>query len=298
MPRWYHLHLCGTTQSQQRWISLPSSPAPFSSPPHFQLCCNIQSAPCEWAFEFFFITAVGFLLFVIFLLRQCVVRTLMLVIRSRRNHPTQLSRRKTFWCLIMELSLYFSPNTWSPCLCLSASTLRMSSLLPPSSEHACLHNNCRCRPWHFFQVSKIPLIVDIVCKVPGSCSVDRIPGYVKFIPWVRSQNSRNLWTTFTQTWKSCTPPTIQCGNWRNPGIVCPMCFQSLQAIYLQAPFSPSLSPLPPSGPAHAGVTVGPKEVNEEITQKNSTQLLGSVLPIIHTTTPNQNTATPLLLLIW
>ena len=58
-------------------------------------------------------------------------------------------------------------------------------LTPPSFERACMlaqQLSLSPLPWHFFQVSKIPLIVDIVRKVPGSCSVDRIPGYVKFLP--------------------------------------------------------------------------------------------------------------------
>ena len=113
-------------------------------------------------------------------------------------------------------------------------------LTPPSFEHACLHNDCRCRPWHFFQVSKIPLIVDIVRKVPGCCLFDLILGCVNCI-----QDSRNLLTTFTYSWKSCTPPTYNPVRKLEESRDClPDVFSVPSGNLFASPLS--LSPLPPS----------------------------------------------------
>ena len=51
----------------------------------------------------------------------------------------------------------------------------------------------------------------------------------------------------------------------NPGIVCPMCFQPFQAIYLQAALL--LPSLPLRLSPQREVTIGAKEVNAQITQK-------------------------------
>ena len=126
LPRWYYLHLCGTTQSQQRWISLPSSSAPFSSPPHFQLCCNMQSAPCEWAFEFFLWTAVCFSLF---RLSQCVVHRLRWLESRGRNLLTQ---ERLFETIMISYTKHMIT------LSLPVSFYAAHVLTPPSFERACM----------------------------------------------------------------------------------------------------------------------------------------------------------------
>ena len=71
--------------------------------------------------------------------------------------------------------------------------------------------------------------------------------------------------THTQTYidphaKLCIS-VLSAKEW-NPGIVCSMCFQSFGQFICKPPFS---LVLPPTGPSE--VTIGPKEVNAQITQK-------------------------------